>query len=533
MAKQNFLLYYLLLFTVVTGFYLLYGYLQLSGSSYVYPLDDVYIHLAISRNFAEHGFWSVNLNCFDSASSSVLYTLLLSFFIKIFGESIYYPMMLNVVFGYACVYWFYRYFKDFYSEKELLLGLVFLLPLSMLHFMVVIGMEQTLHILLSILAIYVLREAIDSGFQKVKFLKLLLVVFLLGTVRFESMFFTVSLAVSLVFRRHYLPSFYVLFFGFLPIVLFGLLSIQNGGLFFPNSVLVKGSYPSGNVFFGLLQIFYKNLLMNPSFYKLFLFPIVFVSLYIFYSYKKRDWRLFFGKETILIAVFSTAVLQSLFAKIVYRYENYVMAMVLMVLIPIIVELYGLLKSGKIFQKRYVVFLMSFSGLVFVSVYRVFTSDAKLKFASKNIQEQQVEMARFLSKYYRNQKVVANDIGAISYFGHVRLLDIVGLGSTDVAKFIVENKNLPDDEFNVKYHQFLKNYINTNHYKVAIIYPDWFPRGVPKTWVRVGSWTIANNHATAREQVVIYAITKEEFPKALENFKNFDLNKNVTRKFSEN
>ncbi len=54
-------------------------------------------------------------------------------------------------------------------------------------------------------------------------------------------------------------------------------------------------------------------------------------------------------------------------------------------------------------------------------------------ASKNIYDQQIQLADFLHKYYRNAKVVANDIGAITYFNNIHLLDTYGLGSIEVAK----------------------------------------------------------------------------------------------------
>jgi hypothetical protein len=44
----------------------------------VYALDDAYIHMAIAKNFAQHGVWGITQYGFTSSSSSLLYTLLLS-----------------------------------------------------------------------------------------------------------------------------------------------------------------------------------------------------------------------------------------------------------------------------------------------------------------------------------------------------------------------------------------------------------------------------------------------------------------------
>ena len=44
----------------------------------VYPLDDAYIHMAISKNLQQHGVWGVTRHQFSSTSSSILFTLLFS-----------------------------------------------------------------------------------------------------------------------------------------------------------------------------------------------------------------------------------------------------------------------------------------------------------------------------------------------------------------------------------------------------------------------------------------------------------------------
>ncbi|KFF75154.1 hypothetical protein HX13_08015 [Chryseobacterium sp. P1-3] len=46
---------------------------------------------------------------------------------------------------------------------------------------------------------------------------------------------------------------------------------------------------------------------------------------------------------------------------------------------------------------------------------------------------------FLKKYYNNSKVVANDIGAISYFTDIHLLDFMGLGSNEIVHFRANTK----------------------------------------------------------------------------------------------
>lgn len=520
---RKYLIYYILLFTIVTGFYYAYSYLQLSGRQFVYPIDDAYIHLAIAKHFGESGFWSVNLNSFDSASSSILYTLILSALIHIFGDNVYYPVIVNIMAGYVATYWIYRFFWDFYSEKELRLGLILFLPVSLLYMMVILGMEQTLHMMLSVMAVYFIKKNFNSHFQRRDFAKLLITVFFLGMVRFESMFFVFWLSIILIIAKKFEEMLLILLVGLAPMVIFGLISIANGGFFFPNSVIIKGNYPTGNLLRSTWIMFENGILLNKSFYKLFLFPLICIFLYLIKKYRKKSFKELIQNESLLIIILGTALFQSFFAVIKFRYENYLMAMLVLVLIPMAVEYLGTEKK----KAGYFLFAISFVGFGLVGFYRFAAAHRVLKNSSKNIEAQQVQMAGFLHQFYKGQKAVANDIGAIAYFGETQLLDIVGLGSTDVARFCIENRSLPESDFNKKYHQFLADYISRNGYKVAVIYPKWFPGQVPKSWIPVASWRIENNIGTAQNRVVWYAFNNSDAVILRRNLAQFDLNKNVT------
>lgn len=521
---RKYWIYYCTVYTIVTGFYFIYSYLQLSGNQFIYPIDDAYIHLAIAKNFGEAGFWSINTDSFDSASSSILYTLILSLLIKLFGNNVYFPLVINIVAGYVTIYWIYRFFRDFYTERELKLGLLLLLPISLLHIMVLLGMEQTLHIMFSVMAIYYIKKNLLTDFRTGDFSKLVITILFLGMVRFESMFFVFCLAVLLILSKKIKESVLILMTGFLPILIFGLISVHNGGFFFPNSVIIKGSYPEGNILLSVWMIVQKGILLNITFYKLFLFPVICICIYLLDKYRLRNFRDLLQNEKILLLIFGTVMLQSLFAAIKYRYENYLMTMLILLLVPLAVDYFINQKKGAF---RFL-FLLSFGGFFLVGAYRFVISHPVMKVSSKNIEEQQVEMGRFLHQFYKGQKVVANDIGAIAYFGEAKLLDIVGLGSTDVAAFYIKNKSLNEMDFNRKYHEFLQNYISENHYKVAVIYPKWFPNQVPKNWIPVASWKIENNRGTAQNRVVWYVFNKKEAEVLKRNLTQFNLNKNVTQ-----
>lgn len=529
---QRYLLIFLLIFTAITGFYFFWSWSELpSGHRYIYPLDDVYIHLALARNFALHGIWSINSAGFDSASSSILYTLLLGFLIKIFGDWEFYPLIINVVFSYLAIYVVYRYFKDFFGKRELFLAFILLIPFSLLYMTLLLGMEHTIHMFLMVSAIYLIQKNVKTDFNKKDFIGLLVVVFFISIIRFESMFFTLSLALALFLRKRIGEGISVLMAGFFPIIIFGLLSLYNGGFFFPNSVVIKGSFPSGVHFLqSCWMIFRDGILLNTSFYKCLFFPFVIVAVYIWKNYKSKNvWDI--RKETLVITLILTAAVHSLFAFLKYRYENYLMISVILLLVPMIIEFWDDIrqKNAK-FNIPNIMMAGSIIVVFLVSIYRLGYHDKPLKLGSKGINEQQIEMSRFLGQYYKGQKVIANDIGAIAYFSHVQLLDMVGLGSTDVARMKVANKHKTRDEYIVNNKKFITEYASKNQYKIAVIYPEWFPGSPPSSWIPVTSWTIPEKYGPAIRRVVFYAVDASEKESLRKKLSEFDLNPNVEEWF---
>lgn len=530
---QKYLYLFLSVFTVVTGFYFFLGWSHLpEGHRYIYPIDDVYIHLALAKNFAEHGVWSINTTGFDSASSSILYTLLLSFCIKVFGNWEYYPLLINIVSGYLTVYVIFRYFRDFYGEKEIIWALLLFLPFSLLYVMVLFGMEHTLHMFLISIAIYFIHKNILENFRGKSFTILLVTVFFLSIVRFESMFFTASLAFALLLRKNVMQAILVLVTGFSPIVIFGLISQNEGGYFFPNSVMIKGNFPAGEHFlYSCWNLLLNGIILNFSFYKWLFFPLLIIVIHLFKKYKKGKVVALFKNETLIITIVCTAMLHSLFAILKYRYENYLMIALLLIIIPIISKFVEEIKWKQIdFTIFNILNLASIGFIIFISFYRFGYHHNVLKFCSKGINEQQVEMSRFLHDFYSGEKVVANDIGAISYFSQVHLLDIVGLGSTEVAHMKVANKNLTRTKADLITKKFITNFVSENNYQVAVIYPEWF-QPIPSNWIPVASWTInERSFGPAIHRVVFYALEPEEVRQLQQNLMKFNLNKNVQQYF---
>src|SRR6201999_1146667 len=113
--------------------------------TFMYPLDDTFIHMALARNLAFHGVWGMNPYAFASASSSVLYTLLLATLFKLFSVHVLIPFVINAIAAIAVLVvvrrWLERQGVSGPGQLVILLGVIFAKPLQIL---VICGMEHTL-----------------------------------------------------------------------------------------------------------------------------------------------------------------------------------------------------------------------------------------------------------------------------------------------------------------------------------------------------------------------------------------------------
>ena len=73
--------------------------LRMNQGHVVYALDDAYIHMAMGKNFARHGVWGVTPYQFTSASSSPLWTFLLSVIYFLFGVDNVAPLVMTILFA--------------------------------------------------------------------------------------------------------------------------------------------------------------------------------------------------------------------------------------------------------------------------------------------------------------------------------------------------------------------------------------------------------------------------------------------------
>ncbi|WP_415325314.1 hypothetical protein [Chryseobacterium sp. MMS23-Vi53] len=516
-GSESFLISLLLFSIVCLGYYCMS--LSQTDGHYIYLIDDAYIHLAMAKHFALNDVWGITKYEFSSTSSSPLFTYILSVLIKIFGNNDQIPLYFNAVFGVGTVYILNQYFSGHFNLiKNIVLSVLFTLFFSVLHLQVLMGMEHVFHVFLFVLNIFCL-----SNFKnKYSIFGFYLSLLLMGLVRFESMFYFAILACVFALIKKWKEGFLTLIVGFIPIAIFCYFNYQHDGFLFPNSVLVKGTKFTfdSNLPHQIKSILLDNFLFNISFYKIGFFPNIICVIFILRDFKKKSLQDLIKDNFLLIVISLLMICHSMFADLKgnFRYEAYILVGFSMALIP---KLKGFFENFKTYIEKEKLVSVLILMNVFLLIYKVAFAHKLLVNGGKNIYEQQIQSAKFLHTYYNESRVVANDIGAISYFTDIHLLDIVGLGSKEMIPFS-ENKKPLD----LNFENFLTQYTINNKYDIAVIYDEWFQGYVPKTWKKAAVLKIKNVISVSKDEVSIYSINPDNLQSLKQNIKNFKWNKNV-------
>lgn len=504
--EEVFFLFILLLINIFFIFFFYNKILDNTENYFTYPLDDTYIHLAMAKNFLNHKTMGINGE-FASTTSSPLFTLIISLLFLISGERIDLPLILNIFISFTIlIYLFFilkKYFKPFHSFLLVLL-FYFLIPVPVLLFS---GLEHLLHILFILILVNLFLSFLYSD-KKNGFLLFLFSILSTST-RYESIFLIFPLILLLLFRKKIKEAFLIFSGCLLPIIIYGFYSISKGWYFLPNSLILKGFlFNFGSIqkiFLSFGSKLYNEILMNIYFV-----PILLLCLFILYGLENSKDFFKSRINSLSFVLFINILSHLYFAKTgwLYRYEAYLIALSIVLFSNYLLE--RKIKTSNSIISKISLYLLIF--LFFIPfLIRSYNAFSDLPVASKNIYQQQIQMAKFLQSYYKNDWVGVNDIGAVCYFKE-KVLDIWGLGDIEITKKMV--KHLYDKNF-------LKQKIEQKGVKVLVIYEKTFEflRGIPKGLILAGKWQIENNKVCGYDTISFYS-KEEEFQNLLRNLKEY-------------
>lgn len=548
--------------------------LKTTGGHFTYALDDPYIHLAIAKNLAFHGVWGVTPFAPASASSSPLWTSLLALAIRIAGNSVYWPVALGIVFSLAATLLVFRQFNRAGIIAPLAaicaLGVFAIGPLQVLPFT---GMEHSLQVFLDLIYGFWLIGALTGDHKNKELLGVAVLVGLMCLSRYEDAFLTLAPIAACVLKRNWRLAAAVAGGVILGIGIFALYSRLNGMPPVPNSILLKGNLPKTTIpaFFETigartlmlihstvlelwdllvmatacaLTMRFTRLNETTKGLQLWIWTIVCAAVChcalalagIFYRYEAYlivslftvvvlsiqrlitfEWPAHDAPMTSrqwILAIAGVTAAQIVLARVLWFYQLNVNLIIFLYLIGLI--LLGAMTVGALNRGRFARVLLaawSVGALVATVQNRALTAMKDVPKACSDIYLQQYQMSRFVARYYPDGRLAANDIGAVTYFSHVHLLDLMGLASDRVRRLLLK-------------HTYSTATLGAEIYRykpdLIIAYPDWFTgrRSLPATLIPVVHWTIPPITTAACRTVSFYALTPEAAERLRGQLKQF-------------
>lgn len=477
----------------------------------IYILDDPYIHMAVAKNFASYGIWGVTKYGFTSATSSILWPALLAGLYKILGPNELIPFFLNLIFATSTLILI-NYILKKYVEKIkfynlfifiVLMAIIFFTPMIPLIFT---GMENILQIFLTVAFVYNSARILNEEKSGKSELTLLLILAALLTLnRYESSLTVFAVGVIFVIYKRRLQALYLFLSGSIPLILYGIISKVQGWYFLPNSLVLKSVFfknptPTNTLFLTLEKLL--SIIYAPHLLILFITSAFLLILTLKNKTKQRNTNF----TVIILSIFCiNLILHILFAQTgwFYRYEAYLIVLGLLG-ISLGISLYlknipNLKTDKKDIPKKdvfkYSIIVLFICLLITPMATNGFESITSVPQASKNIYEQQYQMALFLKEYYQNETVGLNDIGVINYMDDIKCLDLWGLASFEVAEKREEGKYGVTE---------ISDMVKNNNVSVIIIYNYTLGNNIPPDWIKVGQWEIKDNVACGDSVVLFYA-----------------------------
>lgn len=455
--------------------------------------------MAMAKNFVKHGVWGITKYGFTSSSSSPLWTLLLSGTYLIFGVNEYSPLILNIIFSFFIIILISNILKkEKFKNSYIILTILAIFLLTPIFSILLLGEEHILQILIDLLFLYKSYEFFYNPERKTKIILILVAPFL-TTVRLEGLFILFVISSIFFINKKRKLAILLIISGILPLLIYGIISIQNGWYFLPNPVLLKGNTPEIKTVWGFIAYSFtwiKNLFKYSH------ILLIFIGILLFLKpiYKKDKKYLYLGLTYIAILI-----LHLQFARVgwLYRYEAYLMTIGLLIIVILI-------KETKNFYSRKIVitFLIITTSLLLFRGIHAITRTVK---ATKNIHDQQYQMGLFLKEFYRGHSVALNDIGVANYLADIKCVDLCGLANLDVFKIIKkgEYNTYKIGEITLK-----------NKVEISVAFKNWFNGEFPENWIEVGTWKIKNNVICYDDTIHFFGINKKNALKLLENLRKF-------------
>jgi len=135
-------------------------------------------------------------------------------------------------------------------------------------------------------------------------------------------------------------------------------------------------------------------------------------------------------------------------------------------------------------------------IIVIGTKPLWDSTMQTPLASKNIKDQQIQMALITSQYL-NKPVAVNDLGAVGLSSSRYVLDLWGLGYYEALSL----RRDPNGNTRLWIPRLMKEK-GVDH---AIIYESWFPE-TPANWIKVAQLRLPGRRVTPASDLVTFYAT---------------------------
>jgi len=507
--------------------------LRANDGQLIYALDDAYIHMAMARNLAEHGVLGVTPHAFTSASSSILWTLMLAGGFAVGGDDPWLPLNLNLLFAITAWVVMFQWLRSIGMRAAAIVAILTVAALAtpMLS-LVFSGMEHTAHLCAAVVfmvAFY--RQLVDSHLhcnladscplpsgrgsdgvgapdnadaRSGSMVPLCIASGAMTALRYEGLFLVATAALALWVYRRRRVAVAIVAAGLVAPAVVAIVSVSYGWPALPTSILLKGNMPELNSLAGIADALgfraLRQLAYTPSLAALLLLAVYLLMRGRGHSQDSDHHAVVVRSvlNTLLLVYLGTVMLHLQFAGIGWfmRYEAYLVCM-------------GVLLTGVIFARqvnrpiiRRPIRVMHVAAVLIIAVPLVVRGGkafAQTVTATHNIYMQQCQTARFLESHYPGASVALNDVGAPAYLADIRLLDLWGLASLDVAR--ARRDGTLD-------RAALTQLADQHDVQIAVLYDRFYKRIIPTGWAAVATWRIPDNVVCADDRVTFYGSTPQ-------------------------
>lgn len=473
--------------------------LLFNNGSFIYTLDDPYIHMALSENIV-NGHYGVNAVEFSAPSSSILWPFVIA--PLSFWE--HFPFIINCIAALFTIYLFSKILgiafdidNESIKSKLLALFLILLILATNIVGLVYTGMEHVFQLLSIIIIVYGL--IIESQKGKVSFWFLTAIV-IAPLIRYENFAISLPVLAYLLFQKHVKRAFLTGLVLLSSVIAFSLFLNSLGLDFFPSSVSAKSEVvQSGGKIISILRNIKESFIERQGLV-LWIGALLFI-VFILYSKDKSKKKLSFTSLIALLLHF-VAGRYGWYNRYEIYIWSYTLLMNLYLWAPVIKSVVGV--------NYYQFFKFTFIGIIatIITCFPYLMNLLTIPIASNNIYEQQYQMHRFAVDYY-NAPVAVNDLGYVAYKNENYVLDLWGLASYEALKYRESDKK-----------DWMKELSEKRDVGLIMIYDNWFKK-IPNEWIKVGELSLGKKRITASQSVVsFYAADEKAYNQIIEKLPPF-------------